>query len=772
LYSTIEQERRERQREFHAMVERLNVLEQWYAENVQSKVLEQFTKMEKSLEARRHEADIEARRRERETRAAMEQAAAARERETLARLEEMTATRERAEIRAKEEAGKSKSSVYGPIKIAQMRKEAQAISAGGDIAGAEVKLKEIVIIEKQMAQEKEAEFHWNEDLFKRVEQRSERKPFTAGVLDDAARWTPEEMTANIDSITEDALGDDAATHALVYHFTTLFSLDLIMGGHGLRATPSGQLNGGLSVCLANPTELKWEQWSGNRFRECVGRELWGTKWKDLMLKGKTTGGEIIVADGKDHDKIDYMIVLKVKKDFVTDPKRIVSGRKNVCIIHKKNLDEIDGFHYLAREHIVKVLRVSNPEQEAKATNKDVEQLEEKAEVLKEEREQTVLQQQLQSLDAEHRNLAEGVTNLSSQLDSQLDFAEKVDAKLLAVTKQMETQLEMHHTTIAEEREKLLLEQLEAEQRRLAAEQAEQAAWQELAAEREQEQRKVARQRDELRREKERVEQQGASAVEAARRAEEEKKRVADKKKADERTLAQAREKLQLEQKEAEQRRLAAEQASQQKLAAEREEEQRKVARQRDELRREKERVEQERASAAEATRRAEEEQASNRVVEVPGSATGGAHTDNPKHYKVKGDTLELLAVCWLQVGTTAKSVPAGRYMVQLHQTAGNFDLPTKVLIGAPGAEHPSGFKTCCPEYVLRADKGGMRGVLTLGEVKLKKPSDVMVEQTSTTSGWKSGVIWHKLCLLPLSTSDPKVKQRWDRVVVVATSDRA
>ena len=56
---------------------------------------------------------------------------------------------------------------------------------------------------------------------------------------------------------------------------------------------------------------------------------------------------------------------------MTDPKRILPNRKNVCIIHKKNLNEVDGFHYLGREHIAKVYRLSNPEQEAKATKKAV-----------------------------------------------------------------------------------------------------------------------------------------------------------------------------------------------------------------------------------------------------------------------------------------------------------------------------------------------------------------------------------------------------------------
>ena len=104
------------------------------------------------------------------------------------------------------------------------------------------------------------------------------------------------MAANIESLSDDALGKDAATHTLCYHFTTLASLDLIMGGSGLRASVAGQLNGGLSVCLANMSELSWQQWSGNRFREQVGRELWGAKWKDLLRKGKTSDGVDVVSE--------------------------------------------------------------------------------------------------------------------------------------------------------------------------------------------------------------------------------------------------------------------------------------------------------------------------------------------------------------------------------------------------------------------------------------------------------------------------------------------
>jgi hypothetical protein len=158
---------------------------------------------------------------------------------------------------------------------------------------------------------------------------------------------------------------------------------------------------------------------------------------------------------------------------VTDPKRILPNRKNVCIIHKKNLNEVDGFHYLGREHIAKVYRLSNPEQEAKVTKKAVVQLEETAEVgtdrphslvyfdvclfgfvcravgrlsvlrsrpqshwlslsltmsrvqflavqvQKEQRVQSELQQQLHALDAEQRDHAETITNLQGLLEKAL-----------------------------------------------------------------------------------------------------------------------------------------------------------------------------------------------------------------------------------------------------------------------------------------------------------------------------------------------------------------
>lgn len=277
----------------------------------------------------------------------------------------------------------------------------------GDTEAADGKRLEIEQVKQQIEDDRKQENKTEDplpcDLLERVEFRAARKPFRPGLLDDFARCTGAEMAANITAISDDALGKDAMTHSLCFHFTTLASLDLIMGGNGLRASVAGQLNGGLRVCLASMSQLNWAQWSGNRFREKVGKDLWGTKWKDLLRTGKTSDGVDIIKDGtfsnecichptpsiypcfrahlsdicvlpgvgKDRDKIDYVIVLKVRNEMLADKKRIVSGRDNVYIIHKDHLAEIDGFHFLGGEHIVKVLRLSNPAQEASMTEEVV-----------------------------------------------------------------------------------------------------------------------------------------------------------------------------------------------------------------------------------------------------------------------------------------------------------------------------------------------------------------------------------------------------------------
>ena len=84
-------------------------------------------------------------------------------------------------------------------------------------------------------------------------------------------------------------------------------------------------------------------------RAKVGKDLWGEKWRDL-LEG-----------GKDADKIDFLIVLRVKKAMLEDKDRRVPGREKAYIIPRSELQQQDdGWHYLTLDHIVRVYCLVDP----------------------------------------------------------------------------------------------------------------------------------------------------------------------------------------------------------------------------------------------------------------------------------------------------------------------------------------------------------------------------------------------------------------------------
>ena len=77
--------------------------------------------------------------------------------------------------------------------------------------------------------------------------------------------------------------------------------------------------------------------------------MWGEKWKDL-LEG-----------GKDADKIDFLIVLRVKQAMLEDKDRRVPGREKAYIIPRSELQQQDdGWHYLTLDHIVRVYCLVDP----------------------------------------------------------------------------------------------------------------------------------------------------------------------------------------------------------------------------------------------------------------------------------------------------------------------------------------------------------------------------------------------------------------------------
>ena len=69
---------------------------------------------------------------------------------------------------------------------------------------------------------------------------------------------------------------------LGFHFTDVDSARLILQNAGIRASTVGQLGGGVSVCLISPVELGWAKFGGAEFAKRVGKNLWGSKWREVM----------------------------------------------------------------------------------------------------------------------------------------------------------------------------------------------------------------------------------------------------------------------------------------------------------------------------------------------------------------------------------------------------------------------------------------------------------------------------------------------------------
>ena len=86
-----------------------------------------------------------------------------------------------------------------------------------------------------------------------------------GMVEDASRYTTNEFGANLQELRKRLNGDES----LAFHYTSGTSVELILDGHGLRASSVGQLGGGLSVCTADPVQLGWVQFG-------MGRHACGT----------------------------------------------------------------------------------------------------------------------------------------------------------------------------------------------------------------------------------------------------------------------------------------------------------------------------------------------------------------------------------------------------------------------------------------------------------------------------------------------------------------
>lgn len=116
-------------------------------------------------------------------------------------------------------------------------------------------------------------------------------------IENVARYTNQEMKGAIEVLDQDIKKKER----LAYHFTSKATAAIIMseGSFGLRASTEGQKGGGLFVCKTPPHEMGWDMYGGHAWREGVGKKLWATKWREVLL------------DGPHADKLEAVIIIKI-----------------------------------------------------------------------------------------------------------------------------------------------------------------------------------------------------------------------------------------------------------------------------------------------------------------------------------------------------------------------------------------------------------------------------------------------------------------------------
>ena len=166
-------------------------------------------------------------------------------------------------------------------------------------------------------------------------------------VESAARWTAGEWEKNLAALAKKECGEG---EALACHFTNDANAHLIFSAasRGLRASTAGQLDGGLSLDVKMPHEQGWKPYARGAFRHIVGKDLWGEKAGDVLL------------GGVDEDKINLLIVVKVKRAHLDDPERRVPGRDAIVILPRREpeLTSADGHHWLPKEQVLKVFRLA------------------------------------------------------------------------------------------------------------------------------------------------------------------------------------------------------------------------------------------------------------------------------------------------------------------------------------------------------------------------------------------------------------------------------
>lgn len=126
---------------------------------------------------------------------------------------------------------------------------------------------------------------------------------------------------------------------------------MILHGHGIRSSVEGQLGGGVSVCVSSLDSFGWDAFRPPMFRENVGRALWGTKWREVILGGPHA------------NKLDVVLVVRVPT--LKDETQFVPGRPEVYIIPDTSLDRTlgdgtDKRFFLSNKHVAACFLLQPP----------------------------------------------------------------------------------------------------------------------------------------------------------------------------------------------------------------------------------------------------------------------------------------------------------------------------------------------------------------------------------------------------------------------------
>jgi hypothetical protein len=141
------------------------------------------------------------------------------------------------------------------------------------------------------------------------------------------------------------------------HFTDLDSARVILHSLGIRASRSGQLGGGVSLCMQTLADFGWKDGKdGVSFAKAIGVALWGSMHHEVlpMSERPLDAHEDF---GKYSKKLECALVVSIPNTDHRDPHRILPERESVYIAPHTDclpgslLDENDTDRYLSNTHI-------------------------------------------------------------------------------------------------------------------------------------------------------------------------------------------------------------------------------------------------------------------------------------------------------------------------------------------------------------------------------------------------------------------------------------